>query len=273
MERVVVVTGANRGLGFAIVGQLAKKNEAKSIIYVGARNEDRGKDAVAKLKMEGADNVTFLKIDLEDESSIENAAKYILKEHGGLDVLINNAAFKAAKPIPPAKEKEDDTVKTIAVNYYGTKRVLKYMQPILRKNGRIVNISSVAGVLDDRFNKEIRQSFLSPDLTEEDLDALMQKFLLATKNGTATGNYPSSYCVSKTGVNVLTQILARKESDGSKIIVACCPGRVKTDMSQGRGTKTPEQGADTPVWLATDKSADFHGKFYADRNIQSWTVL
>ncbi|GFX03398.1 carbonyl reductase 3 [Trichonephila clavipes] len=88
--RVAVVTGSNKGIGFAIVRALCPKFDGDVILT--ARDEERGKAAVEKLKTEGL-NPKFHLLDISDENSIKTLASFLKKEYGGLDVLVNNAAI------------------------------------------------------------------------------------------------------------------------------------------------------------------------------------
>ncbi len=93
MARVAVVTGSNKGIGFAIVRGLAKKFEGD--VFLTSRSEERGTEAVKELKKEGLD-VKFHQLDIDDRDSILKLRDFLKENYGGLDILINNAgiAFK-----------------------------------------------------------------------------------------------------------------------------------------------------------------------------------
>ena len=95
-ERHIVfqVTGANKGIGFAIVRALCKQLD-NGIVYLTARNEERGREAVARLNQEGL-QPKFLQLDVTDPASVKQLKDYIKETYGGLDILVNNAgiAFK-----------------------------------------------------------------------------------------------------------------------------------------------------------------------------------
>eukprot|EP01098_Paradermamoeba_levis_P005610 TRINITY_DN2361_c1_g4_i1.p1 TRINITY_DN2361_c1_g4~~TRINITY_DN2361_c1_g4_i1.p1 ORF type:complete len:115 (+),score=25.59 TRINITY_DN2361_c1_g4_i1:503-847(+) len=94
----------------------------------------------------------------------------------------------------------------------------------------------------------------------------------------------SAYGTSKIGLTALTKVMAREEEERAKregkgkvgegkrgrLINACCPGYVSTDMSSHKGHKTPWEGAETPVWLAVDPSVNFSGGFFQELKPHEW---
>lgn len=106
----------------------------------------------------------------------------------------------------------------------------------------------------------------------------MNKFVEDTKKGVhAEEGWPNSaYGVTKIGVTVLSRILARKLNEqrrGDKILLnACCPGWVRTDMTGPQATKSPEEGAETPVYLALlpPDAEGPHGQFVQDKTVEPW---
>ncbi|GAU17539.1 hypothetical protein TSUD_340830 [Trifolium subterraneum] len=140
----VVVTGANKGIGFEICKQLASKG---TIVIVTARDEDRGLQALDKLKQElnlamsHNENVIFHHLDLTDPNSIASLANFIKTHFGKLDILVNNAGLLT--------ENEELTEACLKTNYYGTKGLTKALIPLLQfsNSPRTVNVSSTMGRL------------------------------------------------------------------------------------------------------------------------------
>jgi NAD(P)-dependent dehydrogenase (short-subunit alcohol dehydrogenase family) len=93
--KVALVTGANKGMGFEVVRQLAKQGNT---VILGARDEAKGKEATSKLKEEGID-VDFIKMDMDSEESIKNASQVVEEKYGKLDILINNAGVNPEYPL------------------------------------------------------------------------------------------------------------------------------------------------------------------------------
>lgn len=144
--------------------------------------------------------------------------------------------------------------------------------PLLKSSGRIVNVASMAGQLS-KYSDEVRNRFLHSK-TEEDVSSIMRDFAAAVKAGKEKeAGFPSAaYAVSKAGLIGGTKVLAQNEKEkGSRTLInACCPGYVNTDMSKGNGTKTPDQGAQTPVLLAIQNISDATGTFWQEERQVQW---
>ena len=233
-KKVAVVTGGNRGLGFEASRQLAKLQYQ---VILTSRDEAKGKAAADKLQAEGLD-VTFHSLDVTSDESSQKLAEFISQQFGKLDVLVNNAGIYIHEVGNDSvfDAKIDTVQQTIATNVYGVLRVTQALIGLMKKQnyGRIVNVSSGMGQLHDM-------------------------------GGGSTG-----YRVSKTAVNALTRIFA-SELQGTNILVnSVCPGWVKTDMGGENATKTPEQGVNTIVWLATHADGGATGGFFRDKKPIDW---
>ncbi|XP_004842408.1 carbonyl reductase [NADPH] 1 isoform X1 [Heterocephalus glaber] len=273
-SRVALVTGANKGIGFAITRDLCRRFSGDVVLT--ARDEARGRAAVQQLQAEGL-SPRFHQLDIDDLQSIRAVRDFLRKEYGGLDVLINNAgiAFKMADPTPFHIQAEV----TIKTNFYGTRDVCTELLPLIKPGGRVVNVSSMTSLMALKgCSPELQQKFRSETITEEELVGLMNKFVEDTKNKVhEKEGWPSSaYGVSKIGVTVLSRIHARKLSEergGDKILLnACCPGWVRTDMAGPSATKSPEEGAETPIYLALlpPDSRGPHGQFVQEKRVEQW---
>jgi len=186
-----------------------------------------------------------------------------------LTFLINNAAiaFKGSR--------FDIEVASVSVNtnYFGTLHVIETLLPLIRPGGRIINVASFVGSVSILKSEELQKKFTSPTLTIEELNTLMNQFIddVRTNKFQENGWPRSAYGVSKVGVIALTRVLARMATN--IIVNCCCPGFVKTDMSSHQGSKTPDEGADTPVWLALlPPESTVTGKFFSDRAERAWTI-
>ncbi|CAG8465107.1 2132_t:CDS:2 [Ambispora leptoticha] len=290
--KVAIVTGANKGIGYAIVRNLALSYYTSSsskhpfIIYLSARNESLGKASLEQIRQEfvgrkllqndgGNIDIKFLKIDLTNKETIDVAAEVVNHEHGGLDILINNAgtAFKGSAF-------DSNVVRTtLATNFYGTLEVCNKFIPLFRPNGRLISVSSEAGSLRI-LSPELRKKFTDPELDIDGLIKLMQLFQDAVDRGTwkEEGWPTQAYAISKIGVTSLNRIFARHfKAEGKEIIVnACCPGWVKTDMAGPHALLTPDQGAETPVFLALDEETvpnAPNGELWKSKQIKEWHLL
>ncbi|KAL0425193.1 UNVERIFIED_CONTAM: Carbonyl reductase [NADPH] 1 [Sesamum radiatum] len=273
-DTVAVVTGANRGIGFEIAHQLAFHGLT---VILTSRVTGVGEEAANVLR-EGGLSVVFHQLDIVDPSSIEAFSKWIKETYGGIDILVNNAGvnFNAG-----SGNSVEFAEKVIATNYYGTKNMIKAMIPLMRPSdsgARIVNVSSRLGRLNGRRNRigniDLRKKLEDDEsLSEELIDQTMNTFLEQVKDGSwKDGGWPqvfTDYSLSKLAVNAYTRLMWRilwEQPEGHKIyITCCCPGWVKTAMTGWAGHTSPEEGADTAVWLALLPDPSISGKFFAER--------
>lgn len=138
-----------------------------------------------------------------------------------------------------------------------------------------MNVSSSVGKLH-KFSDSLKSSFIaaSQQTTPEATTKLMESFVKAVEAGKESQEgWPSAaYATSKAGCTSMTMAIARgEEAKGRGVLVnACCPGYVNTDMTKGRGVKTPDQGAKTPVKLALGDIGGQTGKFWSGEQVASW---
>ncbi|MDI3390350.1 SDR family oxidoreductase [Streptomyces sp. B-S-A8] len=224
--RIAVVTGANKGIGREIARQLAERGLT---VYLGARDEQRGRAAADALRAEGHD-VRFLHLDVTDETSVARAAGRLQEESGVLHVLVNNAGIGG--PMQPPSETPAEQVRAVyETNVFGAITVTNALLPLLRKapSARIVNVSSAIGSLS-----------------------------AAAANHDPTGVHPPgqfpvmlSYATSKSALNAVTLAYANELRGTGILVNAASPGFVATDINGHHGQLTTEQGAHIPVLLAT----------------------
>lgn len=231
-KKTAIVTGGNRGIGLEICRQLAEKD---TDIILCARDAKSGKQAVEKLQKSGF-QVRFFKLDVTSEKDRRSLEKFIAKELGKIDILINNAGISIDRGKFGYEIDLETFTKTMETNVYGPLSLCQLVIPFMKKNkyGRIVNISSGMGAID----------------------SLYKGYL--------------SYRVSKTCLNAMTIILA-DELRGTNILVnAADPGWVKTDMGGPNATRSVEKGADTAVYLALLPDKGPSGKFFRDKVVVPW---
>jgi NAD(P)-dependent dehydrogenase (short-subunit alcohol dehydrogenase family) len=238
-RRVAVVTGANKGIGLEIARQLAREGIT---VFLGARDEARGRAAAEKLRAEGLD-ARPLRLDVTDDRSVAAAASRVEKDAGRLDILVNNAAI-AIDDGPPSRISDELLRRTYETNVFGVVRVTQAFLPLLRRSdaGRIVNLSSGLGSL--ALNSDPSWTFASV------------KYL--------------AYNTSKTAVNAITVQFAHELRDTPIKVNAADPGYVATDMNQHQGVRSVEQGAATPVRLATLPADGPTGGYFNDEGPVPW---
>ena len=230
MGEVVLVTGANTGIGFEAVRALLQKGLT---VYLAARDTAKGEAATAELASEG--EVRFVRIDTTDESTFQPALDRIEAEQDRLDVLVNNAG--AAFPGNVLDIEGDVLRLCLETNLHGPVRLTQLALPLLRKsaNARIVMVSSGAG----------RFAFFEGGGGSKVL----------------SGKPPYGYGLSKAGMNVATALFAGALKDEGIRVNACNPGYVNSLVSRFMGTRTPAEGAEIIVDLATTDS-QATGKFF-----------
>ena len=141
-DKTVLITGANKGIGFEIARQLGHLGFK---VFLTARNENLGKEAENKLQLQNLD-VEFIQMDVANSDSIKFTFKKLKKKCSQLNILINNAAILLDKanimkmPIPLLQQ-------TIDTNVYGVIEVIRKFLPLMEKGGRIINVSSEQGSL------------------------------------------------------------------------------------------------------------------------------
>jgi NAD(P)-dependent dehydrogenase (short-subunit alcohol dehydrogenase family) len=229
--KTALVTGANKGIGYEVVRQLAEKGFQ---VFVGARNRDAGRKAVVEIAKKGG-KASFLEIDVADNASVIAAAREFAKAADQLDVLVNNAGIIVDGDNAILEISDELLRKTLETNTLGPLRVTRAFVPLLRKSKspRVINVSSGGGQL----------------------------------TGGADGWSPA-YCISKTALNSVTSQLATALPKFA--VNSVCPGWVRTDMGGQGATRSVEEGADTIVWLAADAPQKLTGKFLRDRKEISW---
>lgn len=259
--KVAIVTGGNKGIGFEIVKGLCQKFEG--VVYLTARNEERGLNAVKKLQELGLKPLFHL-LDVTDEKSIEDLATYIAKNHSGIDVLVNNAGIL---DFDKSVSSYEDSKKLIDTNFMSLLSISKILYPLLKDNARVINLSSDWGLLSNIRKQVWLDTLVKDDLTVDEILQFVNDFLEAAKNGKSSfisfaGHY-GDYKVSKVALSALTFVQQRQfTTQGKDISVNCVhPGFVRSDMTKGMGDFTPERGACAPLYLALEAPQNLKGTF------------
>lgn len=181
-------------------------------------------------------NRTAIELDVTDDATMAAAVDRIAGEAGRLDVLVNNAGI--AGPQAPLHEVDvADVDATLDVDLRGPVVMTRHALPLLldAEGGRVVNVSSGMGALGEGMS----------------------------------GGYPP-YRIAKAGLNALTVYLHGEYGDAGLIANSACPGWVRTDLGSTEAPKSPAEGADTPVWLATFAPGSPSGQFWRDRERIEW---
>ena len=227
----VLITGANKGIGYEVAHHLAGKGFH---VFIGARDQDAGRKAADKIA-KGGGKATFLEIDVSDNASVIAAAREFAKAADHLDVLVNNAGIIVDGDNAILEISDELLRKTLETNTLGALRVTRAFVPLLSKSKspRVINVSSGGGQLTD-----------------------------------GADGWSPAYCISKTALNGVTSQLAAALPKFA--VNSVCPGWVRTDMGGQGATRSVEEGADMIVWLASEAPQDLTGKFLRDRKEIPW---
>ena len=238
-QKIALVTGANKGIGYEIAAGLGALGWS---VGVGARDEGRREAAVQKLREAGFD-AFGVPLDVTEDASVAAAAALIEERAGRLDVLINNAGVTGGMPQEPTQVSPEQLQTVVETNVIGAMRVTNALLPLLRRSAspRIVNMSSTVGSL-------ARQ----------------------TAADGSTGPISGAYSPSKTFLNAVTVQYAKELADTNILINLACPGYVATDLNGFRGFRSPEQGAQIAIRLATLPDNGPTGGYFDDAGPIPW---
>jgi carbonyl reductase 1 len=254
--RIGLVTGANQGLGRAVVAGLARAWGEQGTVYLTGRDRQRVEEAAAALAHNGLRVVPGF-CDVRDAEAVRGLARWIADRHGGVDFVDSNATA-AISPGVPSAEQVDDLINT---NNLGATRMICSFGPLLRPGGRLVVTASDFGTLAS-LPAHLHSRFDTETMSLGDLDQSMRDYADAVRCGAAAGQgWPEWINIpSKIGQVAAVRIYARDQREQAmrdgQLIVGVCPGPVDTrasrpwftDMSQAQ---SPGQAATDVVKLAT----------------------
>ena len=236
---VILVTGANQGLGWHTCQQLAKSGGYR--VLLGSRDPQKGADAVQKILSADAsitaETLEAVQIDITSDSSIDTAVAHIESKYGYLDVLINNAAISA--PSSPNATVREHYQEVFNVNVFSHAVVTEKMLPLLKAGRsatkRIVFTGSSVGSLVIGLDPE-------------------HPYYLT--------DYPV-YRSSKTALNMLMVYYSQRLKADDVAVMALCPGHNATSLNHYTGTMSPDVGAKIIVKSATEGSnAELNARWF-----------
>ena len=257
-ERVAIITGADRGIGFEVSRELGAFGYQ---VVLTSPDRARGKVAIAKLNREGL-NVVYRKLDLLNERDIRALREFVLDKFGRVDVLVNNAGVmldsgrskvegllkRRIRKIPKRLgfgegsgilEVSIDIVRaTLEINTLGALKMCQAFVPLMMKAryGRVVNVSSSLGQLND--------------MTDED-------------------KVPA-YQMSKTALNAVTRMVADVASHSNVAVNSVCPGWTRTDIGGAEAPQSTKKAAETILWLVRQSDNGPTGGFFRNKQRIAW---
>ncbi|MBV8732451.1 MAG: SDR family oxidoreductase [Acidobacteriia bacterium] len=238
--KLALVTGANKGIGYEIARGLAKQGMT---VLLGCRDLNRGETAAGRLAHEGLSAVPLL-LDVSRGETIRAAAAEIDSKYGKLDVLVNNAGIAMEFGAQPSQANLDLVRQVYETNLFGPMAAIQAMLPLLLRSnaGRIVNVSSGLGSLS-----------------------------LSSDPNSPYANFRNlGYNSSKTALNAVTLLFANELRDTPVKVNAIDPGYVATDLNNNSGPRTPEQGAQIAIQMATIGADGPTGGYFNDEGRIPW---
>ena len=263
---IILVTGANKGIGFQVVKQLAHKLPAATLL-LGTRSLENGQKAIARMKEEEQqhhfDNVRAVELEVTDKASLHKAAEQVKSQYGRLDVLMCNAGVSGGGG------ESADTV--FAVNIVGVHDTMESFLPLLPLNGLIVVTASEVGAwATNELPPELQKTITTPDALSWPIVDKMQADWLEALKGQAheqpwppadkasTGPYP----MSKAFVIAYLRSFAAQQQQPKLVIT--CPGYCATDLNHHSGHRPASKGGESVSWPVLHPTEAESGGFYQD---------
>ncbi|MEM7043224.1 MAG: SDR family NAD(P)-dependent oxidoreductase [Pseudomonadota bacterium] len=277
MGRIAVVTGANQGLGLALVRGLAAELGPDDVVYLTARDPARGKAALESLGSTRA-QLAFQRLDVTDEPSIADLADTLRDRHGGLDIVASNAAARITKE----RSQSEQVRAFVETNNHGSCRLLKRLMPFLRPGARYAIIASSFGRLSN-LPPHLHPMFDTERLSLDDIEVSMDTYVEAMENGSATTdgwpdwiNIPSKIGQVATA-RVAARLIRETRPDDDILINAACPGLIDTEASRPwfddmSKAQSPDEAARAVVdfLLSLKKSDAPSGELIRFGNVLPW---
>lgn len=231
-KQAALITGANRGIGYELVKQLASMGFK---VILASRDSKKGAEAAQRLADSGLD-VSFVVMDVTDQESIRKAAMTITETVGRLDVLINNAGVYLDGSARLLTMDPAILEQTMSTNFFGVYHVMRSFLPLMERRGygKIINVSSEYGAIN---------AMSSPGA--------------------------GAYKISKLAMNALTRLAAAEVKRDIKIY-AVDPGWVSSDMGGPSAPRTPKRAAELIIRLVTMGSEGSCGEFFRDGKPIDW---
>ena len=225
----IVITGGNRGIGYGLLKILSDKHN----VIITVRENKKGQSTIAELG-HSKNEINYVVMDVDNSDSVMRAADDIKQKFNNVDLLINNAGILIKEyQLPAIETSEDSILKTFNTNTLGVLRVCKSIVPLMVNGGRINNISSGMGQLDEMDSGS------------------------------------TAYRISKTALNALTKILSNELLSMGIKVNTICPGWVKTDMGGENATLTIEESTTQIVAFALRDNFP-NGQFLRHGEIIPW---
>lgn len=275
-KKIILITGANKGIGYGLVKGLLNKNKENMHIILTSRNVELGLKAMTELKKENnTNNLSYFKLDIENLTDIRLLESHIKKNYGYLTCLINNAGYFNRNPGFSNEERVEDIIKTFSINFFSQVLLTESLSHLIKKsphelNNQILFTSSLKGQRrfhNERFNERLNDGSIS------NLENFYNEYIFAFNNGKGKDfsykeeNQFFSYGTSKMFLNSYMNNLSLKLSSTHIKVNSFNPGWVKTDMGGKNASLSIEEGIDTPIWMIDNYDNIENGRIYEERKV------
>jgi NAD(P)-dependent dehydrogenase (short-subunit alcohol dehydrogenase family) len=276
--RIALVTGANQGIGFALVEGMAARMGPDDVVLLTGRDPQRVADAASLVaKTPGTrSRVEGRVLDVTDAGAVAAMAAELDERHGGVDIVVSNASARLASDRPQSEQADE----FVAVANGGTHAMLRSFGPVLRPGGRLVVVASSLGTLG-RLDPRLHPLFDGASLDE--VEKAVESWRAAIHAGTAEElgwprwlNVPSKVAQVAAVRAVAAQRRARDIPEGT-LIAAVCPGLVDTPLSRPwfsdfSRAQTPAQAARAVLDLMLSERVDpaFYGELVRFGGVLPW---
>ncbi|MFC0436704.1 SDR family NAD(P)-dependent oxidoreductase [Kutzneria buriramensis] len=268
--RIALVTGANQGIGRALVSEIALRWTAGDLVLLTGRDPDRVSAAVSSIS--GVARVEGRVLDVSDAAAIASLAESL----GAVDVMISNATMR----LTPDRSQADQADEFLAVANGATHAVLRSFAPIMRPGGRLIIVASSLGALGN-LGSQLHHLFEDASLAE--VETVVAEWLAAIHAGMdqslgwpAWLNVPSKVA-QVAAVRAVARERRAEDLAADRLIAAVCPGLVDTATSRPWFTdfsraKSPEQAARDLLdfILASPMKPEMYGELVRDGEVLDW---
>ncbi|MCK9205071.1 MAG: SDR family oxidoreductase [Bacteroidales bacterium] len=267
--KIILVTGGNRGIGLEICRQLSDLGHT---VIMGSRDLENGEKAALLINKK----IIVGQLDVTNDASVGSMVGLVEGRFGKLDVLINNAGLGATHS-GQGNILSSGAKRAVDHHFPVAAKMIRKWMPSLRKAGIVASVKSAGDVSFGEVKVIMETNFYGPWRMIRSCIPLLRKSddgrIINMSSGmgglnSLTGEYPA-YSLSKSSLNALTIMFSNELKETGIKVNAMCPGWVRTDMGGPNAPRTVNEGADTAIWLATEKEITT-GKFFRDRKVINW---
>ncbi len=268
-RRAILITGANKGIGYATVEKIVSEPTPYDIILT-SRDTKLGEEAVKTLQAKypkSTSTLAYHQLDVNDDKSADELVAWLKGNNKKIDVLINNAGIA----IPNGDDNQKKLV--VKTNFFSVAKLNEKLIPFLTEDGKTLQVSSILGTLQVQ-GETLRKALSDPSLTESKLHDIANDIIEATSDFKPWGPAKDPiYPASKALLNAYVRYFLPSKLKVTQQVYAVHPGWVQSDMGGGNAPQTLEEGADTLVYLTNLPfvvNAELNAKLIGDRKLMEF---